>query len=103
MGAFTPSGNTAKQVESAPEVGPALNAAARKVAELAASSAHRRTGKVARSFRVVEATETGGKQTAYVVNDDFISVFREFGTANNPPERTLTRAAQAVGKFEDSA
>lgn len=103
MGAFTPSGDTKTQVESAPQVAPALNAAARKVQQLASASAHRRTGKVARSFRVVEATEVDGKQTAYVVNDDFISVFREFGTVNNPPERTLTRAAMEVGDFTDSA
>lgn len=79
-----------------------LTEAALDVAEAAEMDAVRgSTERWAGSFHAVPARLVNGVQTAYVYSDHPVATILEFGSVNNPPFRTLTRAAMEVGRFID--
>lgn len=100
---FFPDPKMKEDVEAAAACAPGLNAAATEVVKQAAADAPHgsRSPGWAGSFRAVEAENVDGKMTAYAVSDHPVATIIEFGSVNNPPYRTLTRAAQSVGNFED--
>lgn len=101
-GRFVPSPAIARIVAAAPAIAVGLTEVAQVVADTAAAEAVRgATGRWADSFRSEPATLVKGVQTAYVISDHPVATIIEFGSVNNKPYRTLTRAAMESGRFED--
>lgn len=76
--------------------------AANDIRQRAAETATKRTGEMARNYRVVKGTgpgpiERNPRAYADVVNDDIAAVVEEFGREGRPGKRTLRKAADAAG------
>lgn len=76
--------------------------AANDIRDRAAQTATKRTGDMARNYKVVRGTGPGPigrnpRAYADVVNDDIAAVVEEFGRKGRPAKRTLRKAADAAG------
>lgn len=102
LGRFVAKARIFEQVAHGVTVERRLNEAAEAVVERATRDAPRLTGEYSGKFRAVPVADVDGTPTAHAVSDDVAASIIEFGSVNNPPHRTLTRAAMSVGKFEDA-
>lgn len=79
-----------------------VEAAAKDIRDRAEETATKRTGEMARNYKVVPGTPPGPvarnpRRYYDVINDDIAAVIEEFGRRYQPAKRTLRKAADAAG------
>ena len=102
---FVPNPETLEEISTLPGAADAVKSAASAASKVAAGiSPTGRTKRYASSHIVGEpAIGDDGVLACGYGSTDFAAHLVEFGSVNNPPYRTLTRAAEAVGlTFEPS-
>lgn len=99
---FTVDEDAIRKLVADPMMAAPLTRAAEAITSRAEELAPDHTGRNKRSYKTRPAAVEDGTQRAYAYSDDPFDHLIEFGSANNPPYRPLTRAAQeVVGNFED--
>lgn len=81
-----------------------VDQASASIVDGAKAAVHHRTGKAARSYKVLPAVATHEGATGAAYTDDPVGSLIEFGTEDTAPQRPLTRGAQASGlKWKEEA